>query len=553
MDKTSCIAHEPLSKLEENGSASILNYNLPQSTTYEVVSLIKLDIPLKSFKDAERKPSPGNYWDRFDADAQNAGSDARPHPQRAQRAELLERQRDHEHGSELHRRRATRVVGRENEGRQHAGLDQERELRDGVCGEQDRRRVPAAVLYRRPSGKQGLVFQPRPKAARPAIYLVMKMRMASYLGDYGAGQTLSTFSLLPGEKTVIEIRDYRHDETTQATSQSVLDSYSESAMEDLQTTIEASTSTGVESSDTDTDSMSAHAGGSAGINLGIVSLGGDAGGEASSVNTSTEAVSQQVSTLNNAVDHHVQTADTQRQIQINTDVTSTAVTETETTTTRTLDNMNRSRVLNFVFRQLLQEYYTLTYLDDVSLIYSNGYDTSIKTGSLSSMGNLLRSVLIDAKTVESVRNDIYVHLCNIADYTGTRVSFIEKVTERHGNCIDPSQQDKPVTYVRKRKELTQSYKDKTVNGIILDVTHRVLRTPAVIIDALLGQGAALDCYNEELQEAAVVAAQLANRKIDQALALIDAIADPAEKARLYNNVFGTCCSTPQTETPDTDG
>src|SRR6266481_1602373 len=71
MDKTSCIAHEPLSKLEENGSASILNYNLPQSTTYEVVSLIKLDIPLRSFKDTEREASPGNYWHRFDAEAQS--------------------------------------------------------------------------------------------------------------------------------------------------------------------------------------------------------------------------------------------------------------------------------------------------------------------------------------------------------------------------------------------------------------------------------------------------------------------------------------------------
>ena len=63
----------------------------------------------------------------------------------------------------------------------------------------------------------------------------------------------------------------------------------------------------------------------------------------------------------------------------------------------------------------------------------------------------------------------------------------------------------------------------------------------------------LRSINEELPEAAVIAAQLANRKIDQALALIDAIADPADKARLYNNVFGTCCSTPQTETTDTDG
>jgi hypothetical protein len=401
-------------------------------------------------------------------------------------------------------------------------------------------------LYRRASGKQGLVFQPRPKRARPAIYLVMKMRAASYLGDYGAGQTLSTFSLLPGEKTVIQIRDYRHNETTKGSSQSVLDSYSESAMEDLQTTIEASTSTGVESSETDTESMSAHAGYGLGIDLGFIKLGEDIGGEAASVNTMTEAVSQQVSTLNSAVSHHVQTADTQRQIEINTDVTSTEVSETETTTTRTLENINRSRVLNFVFRQLLQEYYTLTYLDDVSLMYSNGYDTSRKTGSLSSMGNLLKAVLIDAKTVESVRNDIYVHLCNISDYTGTRVSFIEKVNDKYGNCIEPAQSERPVAYVRKRKGLQQGYRDKTVNGIILDVTHRVLRTPSVIVDALLGRGEALDCYNQHLQEAAVDGAHLANRKQEQAIAVIDGIADSAERAQLYNHVFGTCCPTPQT-------
>ena len=31
MQKTSCIAHEPLSKLEENGSASILNREMRQN------------------------------------------------------------------------------------------------------------------------------------------------------------------------------------------------------------------------------------------------------------------------------------------------------------------------------------------------------------------------------------------------------------------------------------------------------------------------------------------------------------------------------------------
>jgi len=62
MDKPSCISREPLSKLADNGSAAILNYNLPQLTTYEVVSFIRLDIKESLFKQAERKAPPDNYW-----------------------------------------------------------------------------------------------------------------------------------------------------------------------------------------------------------------------------------------------------------------------------------------------------------------------------------------------------------------------------------------------------------------------------------------------------------------------------------------------------------
>ena len=75
MDKPSCIAREPLSKLDQNGTASILNYNLPQSTTYEVVSLIRLTSG-NVFKEGEQKPPAGNYWDRFDRARETAGSDA---------------------------------------------------------------------------------------------------------------------------------------------------------------------------------------------------------------------------------------------------------------------------------------------------------------------------------------------------------------------------------------------------------------------------------------------------------------------------------------------
>jgi hypothetical protein len=401
------------------------------------------------------------------------------------------------------------------------------------------------VLYKRPSGKQGLRFAPRPKRSTPSIFIVLHMRMATYSGDYGAGRTLSTFSLLPGEKTVIEIRDYRHREETRTTSESVLDSYSESSMDDLQTTIEERTEQNESSSETDTDSMSADMSVSGGINLGIVKAGADVSGSASSVNTTEEAVSNSVETLDSAVSHHVQTADSSREIEINTDVTTSETSETETTTVRTIENINRSRVLNIVTRQLLQEFFTITYLHDVSFFYSNGYDTSVRRGTLSGLDAFLASILKDQGAIKQVRNQIYIALCNIPDSTGTRTSFIEKAVVKHANCIEPGEGEKAVEYVRKRRDLKQSYRGKSVDGIILRTADRVLRTPAVIMDTVPGGGEALDCLNQQLQQASYIGAHLANAKTEQAIAVIDGIADAEEKARLYNNVFGSCCSTPQ--------
>ncbi len=541
MDKPSCIPREPLVKLADDGRAAVLNYNLPQSTTYDVVSFVRLDIPERLFKAEQRRAPPGNYWSRFD----QARSRLDLTPERIE--SVLAGKGGWIDVPEI----------------MNLGLNltaQELPLSSGVRFKAanipvSTRSTPLATthlahriaegerpfLYRRPSGKQGVAFQPRPKKPRPAIYLVLKLRMASYLGDYGAGQTVSTFSLLPGEKTTIQVRDYRHREDTRSSSQSVLDSYSESAMEDLQTTIEEARMASEESSGT------ASAGGTSGgrmeggfnflgINLGFGYESQDTGG-----NTLSEALSEQVETLDRAVSHQVQTADSQRQIEINTDVRTSEISETEQTSTRTLENINRSRVLNFVFRQLLQEYLTLTWLDDVSLLYSNDYDTSLRTASLAGMEGLLRRVLADANAVEKVSQAIHVHLSNIRDHSGARVSFVERVTEKHANGLDPGKGDRHVSFVRKRRELRATWRDRTVDGILLHARSSIVRTPALIVDAVLGASDALDCYHQNLQAAAVEGAHLANRKLEQALGVIEGIADAAEKARLYNHVFGTCC------------
>ena len=545
MEKTSCIQREPLTKLDETGSASILNYNLPTSTAYPVISRVRLGIKTDRFKKSELEAPRDNYWERLE----KLPEQDRLTPQRAvgvlsgQAYTSLNEVMDtglNFTATELPTTTGVKFkAGNLTVSTKSASFATEYAANKVAEGYRPR-------LIRRASGKQEVVFQKRPLRPRPAIYMVMRMRMASYLGDYGAGQTLSTFSLLPGEKSTIEIRDYRHSETTRESSQSVLDSYSESAMEDLQSTVETSSSMGSEVSETDVDSMAVSASAEGGVDLLVFDAGGEVSTSASSVNTTSQSMTQQVDSLNSAVSHHVQTADTQRQVEIKTDVTETQTTETEETIKRTLENVNKSRVLNFVFRQLLQGFYTITYLEDVTFLYSNGYDTSVKTGTLASLDNFLREVLADEEQVAAVRSMIYVELCNLTDYTGTKVSFIEKVTEKRANCIEPKRDDQEVSYVRKRKDLKQTYKDKTVDGIILNVTDRVLRTPAVIVDALLGQGESLDCYNQHLQEAAHQGAHLANRKTEQALAIIDAIEDPLEKAKMYNNVFGTCCGTPQT-------
>lgn len=196
---------------------------------------------------------------------------------------------------------------------------------------------------------------------------------------------------------------------------------------------------------------------------------------------------------------------------------------------------------------------------------------------LAQLPEMLKDILVDDAAVSQVKNQIYSYLCSIYDYEGNPTSFIEKVEEQLGNCIDPQFPAQTMYYVRKRKGLSQTYRDKTVDGIILDVTHRVMRTPSLVTDALLGQGEALDCYNQQLQDAAVEAAGLNNAamelqnqsaetaitqsqerldmdkeqwkqekdRIVQAMAVIDAIIDPIEKAKMYKKLFTDCCDVPQ--------
>lgn len=558
---TSCTSKEPLAKLEENGVASVLNYNLPQSTTYNIETFIKLEIPKDSFNDSELVKPKDTWWDKLKAvplDINEIG-------------ELLDRIgasygiKSYISGASASTKSNTKAKATVESGNVRATVESNNKVKVkslGTIVELATEELTSSIRNGlRPvqleslSGSQYLKMVSEPEETNPSIFIQLRMKMSSYLGDYAAGQTISTFSLLPGEKTTISIRNYLYNEETKEKSQSIVDSYSDRTKDSFQETVteetETSFNSSFSSSEEDTDSMEAsiEKEASGGISLkGITaSVRGLFSGSASSVNTTNEAMSTATGIITNSLNSHVQTVDTERQIEVNTETktstTSSTTTETEETITREIENINKSRVMNFVFRQLLQQYITLIYLYDVKFFYTNGYEESIKRGNLSTLEGFLSS-LLKPDFVEGTKNEIYRYLCNISDYSGTNVSFIEAITEKNNNCINPDQGTE-IKYVRKRKDLAQTYEGKTVNGIITKVNENILRTPSVIVEGLLGQGECLDCYNQQMQAAAYTASHLTNKVTQQMINIIDDITDPIEKAKLYKKVFTTCCDVPQ--------
>jgi hypothetical protein len=77
----------------------------------------------------------------------------------------------------------------------------------------------------------------------------------------------------------------------------------------------------------------------------------------------------------------------------------------------------------------------------------------------------------------------------------------------------------------------------TVPGLIVDETSVVLRTDSILGEALLGQADALDPYGLALQEEDIRARSLNNRKLEIALAALEGIAEPADRATAYEAMF----------------
>ena len=555
ISQVSCAPKEPFIKLEEGGQASILNYNLPQATCYDATAMINLNVERRFFKPAELIVPPNNFWDVYaEKTLEEVRVDLDAKVNAVPRQSLLENAGNlnassiaYNNPSSVSMMKSVHSIEGAEQSIEEKPLIRPYSMivdKDYLAVRIKHGYMP--VPYIRFSGFRDIRYVKKPVEPNPQLTMVLHYKACSYLGDYGAGQTIKTFSLLPGEKMEISIRHYLRNEATKKQTEHVLDSFSTSAAEDLQNTIEHENTFSNSDSKTDTKESNWNIGGNLGVSVGVFNLGIQVGGGGTKGHSANSASQNMVRDLDSAISKHVAKADSLRQIDVNTESTSSSVSEDEETIKRYLENYNKSRVLNFVFRQLLQEYFTITYLESVTFSYTNGYPEHTKSCDLGGLEKMLSEILVDDTAVQAEANKIYSYLCNVIDYTGTKQQFIELVNESNNNCINPTASPVATSYVRKKSGLTQTYNGKTVNGVILSTVKRIIRTSSLVVDALLGQGEALDCYNQKLQDAASINAHLSNLEMVQKIATIELITDPIQRAEEYKKIFGSCCSTPQT-------
>lgn len=550
--RSRCSNNEPFMKLGDGEKAPVLDYNLPQKCSFSVYGKMPKNIPQDWFKESAAAVPPNNWWEQIkDIKRDDLVLNLREWTETG-RSQIPLISKSHLFSdtalTKFRTSETTRLridapvlsssVRNTPRGRTTSEADVNITTVDRTVGLIANSIEMGLKPYVQKSfgGEPNIKWREKPKKTVPTIMIIEEYEVSSYLGDYGAGKTVKTFSLLPGEETTISIKTYSDKETVSVKAKNILDSFSQESADEFEEMI--SDESGFSESVGSEKTTSGNLGLSLEIPVESVEIGVDAGGGTS--NTNSELRTDYESSITSTMDKHVEKSSSFREVDINTSVTETSRSGEEYSTVRNLKNINKSRVLNFVFRQLQQEYVTVTYLKDLKFVFTNGYPESTIVVDIPRVEGLLNEVMEPERVKETLAL-LFKDYCKVYNYKDKRFSFIEKVIEEYGDC--PFAEDgETVEYYRKRKDLSDSYKNISVPGVILNAKSYILRTDSVVADSLLGQGEALDCYNAVLQEEALTTVRLENEKRQLSLNILNEVSGN-DKAEAYQKMFNqhNCC------------
>lgn len=544
----------PLAELDPHGSPVVLSYDVPEPTSYRGRHFIDLGIPAEHF---ERPASPagkpsggGTPGDKLVGAVPPRDDDLWPAPEeRAEPAQL----NDAKITSAFGVARATGYfdpsvfpnVQAGNDEATRAGVIKALEGLHTATVVTQLRAGNRLVVYRDTSGRFTFRFIPVPKAAAPSLLLVEYYRLSSYPARYGAGRTIKTFSLLPGERTRIRVNSYKRTAEAAMRSASILDSTNDETESEFEQTVQGeqshqeSTSRAFEyHADAQAEAKASWGWGSAGVAVG--------GGVKGTSNATREEFAKNVAT---AVAQHAARASSRRDMQVDTSLDVKTEAGEEQAVERDLENVNVSRTLNFVFRQMNQEFVTVLHLVDVRVAFFDGFAESRVEVPLPELDKLLETYIVDARR-PAVREAIVGELQAITDYTGTvRTDFIQP-TDLPVIAAAPNSGSSPTDHFRVNTKAVSVYGDPAtgpvinVPGVILSADSHVMRTDGVVVDTFIGLGNGLDEYSVGLQQQEVRSRRLDNdlrqAELDRIKLGISLIQSGNSSAvELYRQVFPT--------------
>ncbi|MFC0682802.1 hypothetical protein ACFFGH_33640 [Lysobacter korlensis] len=344
----------------------------------------------------------------------------------------------------------------------------------------------------------------------PRLALVETWELRSFLGDYGLGRTLQTFSLLPGERTTITVHTWRTEAATREDATSIFDSSDTAAQTRFTDALQRASGTASQESGGWGVSVSTSV--SAGASFfGLVSASASvSAGFAANHQESSQRFSSRAS--QSASEHASQVNNSRRQAVESTSATQTAA-GVETTTVREIANTNLRRVLNFVFRELNQSYDTYVVLRDIQVAFYNGNAGSAEIVPLPELGRLLEKhvkepsrdrVAQQLLTLAAQRFDAFSEVVTTLQVgrnpRGIKYDWQDAELDDDGLVAGPWL-GPDVRWRFKQEPLSHDPAEgsPSIPGVIMDKSAVTLRTDNLVVEALLGQADALDPYASSVQ------------------------------------------------------
>jgi hypothetical protein len=392
-------------------------------------------------------------------------------------------------------------------------------------------------------------------ADTPQIALVETWQMASFLGDYGLGRTLQTFSLLPGERTTITVESWRTDSATREDASSVFDSSDTAAQSRFSSALSLESGSAFQ----DQGGWAMSVGARAGVTTPFVHASVETGFSANH----QEARQQFSNSTTQATREHASQVNATRRQTVESTSSTTTTTGLTQTTVREISNTNLRRVLNFVFRELNQTYETVISLRDVRVAFYNGNVGSAEIVPLADLRRLLNRYIDPARQEELARG-ILAMVLECIDNEGTPQTMLEVGVREGGRYawddatlddngeldFDDNPLDPRYSWRIKQGPIPPEDEDEEdeetprVPGVVTARDSIVLRTDNIIVEALLGQADALDPYASALQardlqsrEADIEGREAQTRRTTDALDLVQALSED-ERVDAFDRILG---------------